>query len=120
MGLFKPVAITLLAIAALAWLLPSVNYANLPTLIIASIVLTLLQEFIRPVLKILFLPINIITLGLFSGVINVIILWLAIMLVPGFHIDQVFIWGMHLGRFWSLLFVSFLLSLIQSIISLVF
>jgi hypothetical protein len=53
-------------------------------------------------------------------VINIIILWLVMALVPGFHLDQVMIFGVHLNWFFSLLFISFLLSVIQSGISLIF
>jgi putative membrane protein len=120
MGLLKPIVITFISILLLALVIPSITYASWPTLIIASIVLTLLQKIVRPVLKILFLPINIITLGVFAWVINVIILWLAVLLVPGFHVDQVVLAGVHLGGFFSLLFVSFALGLIQSIIDFVF
>lgn len=120
MNLLKPIIITFLSIVILAWLIPVVSFSSWPTLIVASIVLTILQKVVRPILKILFLPINIVTLGLFSGVINIIILWLVMALVPGFHLDQVMVFGVHLNWFFSLLFISFLLSLIQSGISLIF
>lgn len=120
MGILKPIIITFLSIFILAWLLPSVSYLNITTLIIASIVLTVLQQIVRPALKILFLPINLITLGFFSWVINVLIMWLAVALVPGFHIDKVTLFGMQFGGIFSLLIVSFLLGLIQSIIDFIF
>jgi putative membrane protein len=118
--MIKPILITGFSIFILAWLLPSISYLNWTTLIIASIVLTLLQKIVRPVLSILFLPINIITLGIFSWVINVLIIWLATVIVPGFHIDQVVLFGFQFGIFFSLAFVSFLLGLIQSLIDFVF
>jgi putative membrane protein len=120
MGFIKPIAITFLSILILAWLLPSISYLNWTTLIIASVVLTLLQQIVRPVLAILLLPINLVTLGIFSWVINVLILWMAIALVPGFHIDQVMIMGMQFGGILSLIIVSFLLGVIQSVIDLIF
>jgi putative membrane protein len=120
MGILKPIIVTLLSLFLLAWLIPAVSYLNFTTLVIASIVLTILNEIVRPALKILFLPINIITLGIFSWVINVLILWLLIAIVPGFHIDQINAFGFHFGWFFSLLIVSFLISLIRSIIDLVF
>jgi putative membrane protein len=47
------------------------------TLIGAGLVLALLNLIVRPILKLLSLPLVILTFGLFSFVINVIILWLA-------------------------------------------
>jgi len=120
MGILKPIIITLLSILILAWLLPAVSYLNFTTLLIASVVLTILNSIVKPALKILLLPINIITLGLFSWVINVLILWLLIAIVPGFHIDQIDAFGLHLGWFFSLLVVSFLISLIRGIIEAIF
>lgn len=120
MGILKPIIITFISILVLAWILPSVSYLNWTTLIIASIVLTILQQIVRPALKILFLPINLVTLGLFSWVVNVLILWLAIALVPGFHIDKVALFGFHLGGIASLICVSFLLGIIQSIVDFIF
>lgn len=120
MGIIKPIVITLISLFILSLVLPGVSYLNFPTLIIASIVLTILQKFIRPVLSILFLPINIITLGLFSWIINVLILWMAIALVPGFHIDQVTILGIQLNWIFSLVVVSLIISIIESLIELIF
>jgi putative membrane protein len=120
MGIIKPIAITFLSILILGFLLPSVSYLNFTTLIVASIVLTILQKFVRPVMSILFLPINLVTLGIFAWMINVLILWMAMFFVPGFHIDQVIVWGHKLGPFFSLIFVSFALGLIQSAIDFVF
>ncbi len=119
MGIIKSIIITLLSIFLLASLLPSITYNSWATLIIASIVLTFLQKIVRPVLKILFLPINIITLGLFSWTINVLILWLAMLIVPGFHISSLIIGTFHLGNILSLLLVSFALSLFESLIDIV-
>jgi putative membrane protein len=120
MGLLKPIIITGLSILILAWILPSVSFGNWSTLIMASVVLTFLHQIIRPVLHILLLPLNIITLGFFSWIINVLILWMAMAIVPGFHIDSVQILGVTLGAITSLIIVSFLLSVIQSLIDLVF
>ncbi len=57
------------------------------TVLIVALVLTLLNIFIKPVLKILTLPITIITLGLFSLVINALLLLLVAWIVPGFDIN---------------------------------
>lgn len=116
MGLLKPFIATAATIFILALMLPTISYAGLTTLIIASIVLTLLQKIAKPVLNLLFLPVNIVTLGFFSLVINVALLWLATYLVPGFEIKSMVIGGVELNQFFSLLVVSFLISFFQNLI----
>ncbi len=112
----RSILITAITLAILAWLLPTIGYLNLITLILASLVLTLLQAVVKPVLKIFFLPINIVTLGLFSLVINVFILWLATFLVPGLQISPMILLGVRLGKFGTLLVVSFIISFIQNLL----
>lgn len=114
--MFKSVLTTGITLAILAWALPTIGFSSFVTLIIASIVLTILYTLVRPVLKILFLPVNVITLGLFSGIINIFLLWLSTYLVPGFHIQNMVIYGTQLNQFWSLIFVSFLISFIHSLL----
>lgn len=81
--------------------------------------MVLLNTFVKPVLKLLLLPINIVTLGLFSVVINVVMLWLVTYLVPGFEISNMVVFGLALNRFFSILFASFLIGLAQSLFALV-
>ncbi|AKM81631.1 MAG: hypothetical protein UT13_C0001G0671 [Candidatus Pacebacteria bacterium GW2011_GWF2_38_9] len=113
MKFIKAIISSILTIALLAWFFPNINYSGSLTLIIAAVVLTLLEKLVRPILKILFLPINVVTLGLFSLVINVFILYLATYLVPGFVISNVVIFGIHFNQFFSLLLVSSLIGFLQ-------
>src|SRR3990167_7689254 len=116
MKLLKPIIVSIVTIFILAFALPTVNYSNWVALVLAALVLTLLQKVVRPILKLLFLPINVVTLGLFSVVINVALLWLATYLVPGFEIRSMILAGVALNQFWSLLVVSFLISFCQNLI----
>lgn len=105
-----------LSIALLAWIFPAVSYLDYSTLVIAGVVLGLLQLFVRPVLKLLLLPINIITLGIFSWLINVFILWLATVIVPGFEIQPMILMGVRLGEFGTFIVMTFMLSIAQSFV----
>jgi putative membrane protein len=109
----KSIIISILTIAILAWFFPNISYSSSVTLILAGIVLTLLDKLVRPLLKILFLPINIVTLGFFSLVINVFILYMATYFVPGFVISEVVVFGVQLNHFFSLLFASALIGFLQ-------
>jgi putative membrane protein len=61
--------------------------------VVAVIILGLANTFIRPVLLLLTLPLTLVTLGLFTLVINAFLFKLTSILVPGFHV----------GGFWSAL-----------------
>lgn len=115
-SLLKTILRAILAIALLAWVFPSVTVIDFSTLIGAGIVLALLQSIVQPILKLLFLPINIITLGIFSWVINVFVVWLAIELVPGFDIQPTIFLGIELGSFGTLILMTFMLSLAHTFV----
>ncbi len=114
--MIKSIIITALSIVVLAYLLPTVSYLNLTSLILASVVLTLLQKIAKPILKILFLPINIVTLGLFSWVINLALLALSTYCVPGFKIQALTLFSTPLPWIASLFITSLLISILQSFI----
>ena len=124
--LIRTIIFTTIGLFILSRAFPQVSFSNTTVLIVSAIVLTILSMFVRPFLKILFLPVNIVTLGLFSWIINIIVIFLATLIVPGFHIGEIVIPSitlgifvfptMHLSHFWSLLFVSFSLSLLSSVL----
>lgn len=113
--MIRPFIVTGLALFLVSWLVPVIQFADMWTLLGATVVLTLLQLVVEPVLKLLLLPINIITLGLFSCVINAFILWLAAVMVPGFVIVPLVIMGVQLGWFLTLVICSFFIGLAQSL-----
>jgi putative membrane protein len=53
----------------------------------AAVMLALVNTYLRPFVVVLTLPINILTLGLFTLVINALMLLLVSRLIPGFHIE---------------------------------
>lgn len=66
-----------------------VSYDRWQDLLIAALVLGVLNALVKPLLRLISLPIIILTLGLFLLVINALLLWLTSKLVPGsgFHVD---------------------------------
>ncbi|MFH1712266.1 MAG: phage holin family protein [Patescibacteria group bacterium] len=59
--------------------------------LIAALIIGLLNAIIRPVLIVLTLPINILTLGLFTFVINALIIWFVSTFIQGFDVANFWI-----------------------------
>ena len=79
-------AINAVSLMLLTWLLPAVNVTSIGAALIAALVLGLLNAVIRPVLLVLTLPVNLVTLGLFTFVINGFLFWLAARFLEGFEV----------------------------------
>lgn len=75
------------AVFASARIIPGVVIENFTSSIVVAIILGVVNAVIKPILIILTLPINILTLGLFSLVINALMVLLVDALVPGFAVD---------------------------------
>lgn len=76
-----------LAIVIAAYLFPGIRISGFGTALFAALVLGILNAFFRPVLIILTLPINILTLGLFTFVINAILLMMTSGIIGGLVVD---------------------------------
>lgn len=85
-------ALSLLLVAAI---FPGVVLANFPAAMVAAVAIGIVNGIIKPVLFILSLPITILTLGLFSLVLNGICLWLASLVTPGFQVHG--FWAFTVG-----------------------
>ena len=81
------VAINIVALLIVAYIIPGFIIADFKSAIVAAIVIGVLNTFIRPLLQIIFLPLSILTLGIFAFIINVGLLLFAASIVPGFEIN---------------------------------
>lgn len=99
-----------LAVLAASYVLPGVSVSGFGTALIVALALGILNTFIRPVLMFLALPINILTLGLFSFVINAILIMITAAVVPGFKVES----------FWKALLFAVVLAVIMAILSTIF
>jgi putative membrane protein len=88
-GFLLTTLVTALSLLIVDTLFSSVSISSFPTALIAAIVLGVINGSIRPVLSLLSLPINILTLGLFSFVVNGICFWFAGVVVPGFSVNGI-------------------------------
>lgn len=68
------------------YLVPGIKVQSFYSALIAALVLGLINSLIKPILILLTLPVNILTLGLFTLVINALLFWLAATIVKGFNV----------------------------------
>jgi len=68
-------------------LIPGVEVENTTALLLASLVIGIINAFIKPILIILTLPLTIITLGIFLLILNGLLVLLVAQIVPGFDVS---------------------------------
>ena len=81
-------AINTLAVLVAVSILPGISYSKPVDLFVASLLLGILNAFVRPILLLMALPLLIFTLGLFIFVINALLLCLIDLLLPGFEVKS--------------------------------
>jgi len=72
------------AVLIAAYIIPGVTVAGFFTALVVAVVLAIVNALIRPILTFLTLPVNLLTLGLFSFVITALLVMLTGAIVPGF------------------------------------
>ncbi|MEH2322913.1 MAG: phage holin family protein [Nostoc sp.] len=80
---------TALSLLIVDLVVPGVNIANFPAAMIAALVIGLINGSVKPVLSALSLPLNFLSFGAFSLVVNGLCFWLAAVLVPGFAVSGI-------------------------------
>lgn len=86
-GLVVRWLILTIAILAAAYLIQGIYVHSFTSAFFAAAVLGILNTLVRPVLIILTLPINILTLGLFTFIINALLLKITAAFIPGFDLQ---------------------------------
>lgn len=99
--------VTTIAVLVAERLLPGIQCNGWGTLLGASLLLGIINAFVRPVLLLLSLPFIIVTMGLFIFVVNALLLLLVSMIIPEFRVDG----------FWNAFFASIIISLVSWILS---
>jgi len=81
-------AVDAASLAVAAWIFSGISVGgSAETLIVAALVYGILATFIKPLLKLLTLPLAIVTLGIAWFFVAMFILWLTDVIVSGFQID---------------------------------
>jgi len=102
-GLFLRWLILTVAIIVTSYLLDGIHISGFFSAFFAAAILGILNAFFRPLLLLLTLPLNVLTLGLFTFVVNAIMLMMVSGVISGFEVHG----------FWYAVFGSFLISLIS-------
>ncbi len=79
--------INALIILGLAYYFPGIGVVSFYTALLVAVILGLVNAIIRPILILLTLPVTILTLGLFTLVINGLLFWFVSTVVKGFEVD---------------------------------
>lgn len=101
--LLRSIIISALSLWVIDVLIEGIWFDDTMSLIITAVVLGAMNAVVKPVLKVLSLPINLMTMGLFSFVLNGILLYVAIMVTNG-----------HIDSFLTAMIASFLLAIVHS------
>lgn len=99
-----------LALIVVASIVPGFGVESLYTALIAALILGLVNALVRPLFFILTLPITILTLGLFTFVINAFMIWLVSTIVKGFQVEgfvpallaALLLWAISLATNWMI------------------
>ncbi len=82
-------AFNVVALFVASWLLSGVSYGDeWWTLLIAGVVFTIVNAFVKPILTVLSIPFIVVTLGLFYFLINILMLYLTDWIVGDFEIES--------------------------------
>lgn len=85
--IFVNLIVSALAVIISAYILPGVKVDGFATAVVVAVVLGVVNMFIKPILILLTLPLTILSLGLFTFVINAVLVLLVSNLVPGFKVE---------------------------------
>ena len=93
----------------------NLSFEKIPlTIIKVAVILTIFELLLKPIIKILLIPINILTLGLFRMVIDALGLYLAVFFLSDFQVGNIYIsqYNYHVNNFWAYLLSSFTIGTI--------
>ena len=89
-----------LAVIASQYIVPGIHVSTFMTAVVVAAILAFINTIVKPVIGLLTLPINIMTLGIFSLVLNALFFWGVAYIVTGFHIAD------FTAAFWGSIIVS--------------
>ena len=124
-SLLRSFIISLASLQSAILLIPGVsNNGGTKSLVLATLVLGLMNRLIRPLISLLLLPVNLITMGAFRWIVNVMVLFLLTLAVsqinitsftfPGYTFRGFVMPELEVTKFWTLVVASLTISLTSS------
>lgn len=99
--------VTTVAVFVAEKLLPGIRCESVGALLGASLLLGIINAFVRPALMLLSLPFIIVTMGLFIFVVNALLLLFVSKMIPAFHVES----------FWSAFFGAIIIGFVSWVLS---
>jgi len=108
MGFLIRLVVNALALIAVAYIVPGIHVSGIGGALLAALILGIVNAILRPILIIVSLPLELITLGLFTLVINALLFWL----VGALHV------GLNVDGFWPAFWGAIVIAIVSWILSL--
>ncbi len=99
--------VSAMVVFAVSYVAPGVKVDSFTSALVVALVLGIINAFLKPVLLILTFPVNVLTLGLFTFVLNALLIILVSKIVPGFEV----------GSFLSAFFFGIILSIANTFVN---
>ncbi len=109
MGFLIRLVVNAVALIAVAYIVPGIHVSGIGGALIAALILGVVNAILRPILVVLSLPLELVTLGLFTFVINGLLFWL----VGALHV------GLDVAGFWPAFWGAIVMAIVSWILSFV-
>ncbi|MFH2104790.1 MAG: phage holin family protein [Parcubacteria group bacterium] len=103
------ILIVALAVIGVSYVVSGIAVSNFLAAVLFALVLGLVNALVRPIVKLLTLPLKWLTFGLFTFVINALMFWLASRFVFGVRVDSL------IAAFWGALLVGLVSWLVNQV-----
>jgi putative membrane protein len=107
MGFLIRLVVNAVALICVAYIVPGIHVSGIGGALIAALILGIVNAILRPILVVLSLPLELITLGLFTLVINALLFWL----VGALHV------GLTVDGFWPAFWGALVMAIVSWILS---
>ena len=108
MGFLIRLIVNAVALICVAYVVPGIHVSGIGGALIAALILGIVNAILRPILVVLSLPLELVTLGLFTLVINALLFWL----VGALHV------GLTVDGFWPAFWGAIVMAIVSWILSL--
>jgi putative membrane protein len=107
MGFLIRLVVNAVALICVAYVVPGIHVSGIGGALIAALILGIVNAILRPILVVLSLPLELLTLGLFTLVINALLFWL----VGALHV------GLTVDGFWPAFWGAIVMAIVSWLLS---